>query len=105
MSQILQKPDTSPLPPPDDEEPVDPSPQKISRLPWIYRVIDRLALADHRALLVRTGIALVMMVGLALLSPSFFGWGLAVAATIVAVPISRLRAPTRQPSCPTAAPG
>jgi hypothetical protein len=92
MSQMLKKPDTPIIPPPDDEEPIEPVLPRGSRLPWFYRLVDRLALADHRALLVRIGIAVVMMTGLALLSPSFFGWGLAVAATIVAVPISRLRA-------------
>ncbi len=87
MNQTTQRPET---PRPESEDP-EPRPRD-TRLPWIYRFIDRLALGDRRALLTRIGFALLLIVGLALVSPSFFGWGLAVAATIVAVPISRLRA-------------
>jgi membrane-associated phospholipid phosphatase len=79
MSQTVDRPE-----PPRD-------PERKPRLPWIYRFVDRLALAERRALLIRIGIALGLIIGLALVSPSFFGWGVAVAATIVAVPISRLR--------------
>ena len=91
MSQTPRKPETPTLPPSDDQR-LEPSQPRGSRLPWIYRVIDRLPLANHRALLIRIGVAVVMMFGLALLRPSFFGWGLIITATIVAVPMSRLRA-------------
>lgn len=90
MSQTAQRPETPLQDPPDN--PDEQSEPRESRLPWIYRYIDKLALGDRRALLTRLGIATVLIVGLALASPSFFGWGLAVAAMIVAVPISRLRA-------------
>lgn len=49
-------------------------------------------MADRRALLIRLVVAGALLAGLILISPSFFGWGLAVAATIVLVPISRMRA-------------
>ena len=90
MRQTVERPQSPHHEPPDDPE--RPEEQRRTRLPWIYRFIDRLALGDRRALLTRIAIALGLIIGLALVSPSFFGWGVAVAATIVAVPISRLRA-------------
>lgn len=90
MSQTLQRPEAPTPEPPDEHE--SPERPHRRRRPWFFRFVDRLALGDRRALLTRIGIALGLILVLALVSPSFFGWGVAVAATIVAVPISRLRA-------------
>ena len=90
MSQTLPKPDT-PAPPEEPERSGQRDRDDAARLPWVYRVINRLALGDRRALLTRIGVAVALILVLLLISPSFFGWGLAVAATIVAVPISRLK--------------
>lgn len=51
----------------------------------------RVAFAERRALLARIVVASVLVGVLVLISPSFLGWALAVGATIIAVPISRLR--------------
>jgi len=45
----------------------------------------------QRAFGVRVLIGLVVVAGIAAINPSFFGWGLAVTAAIVAVPLSRFR--------------
>ncbi len=92
MSQATRDPDMpAPEPPgPKEEERRKPG-ENIEQLPWLYRFFDRLALGNRRALLARVGVAAGLLLGLVLLSPSFFGWGLAVAATIIAVPISKLR--------------
>lgn len=45
-----------------------------------------------RSVLVRAAIGIVVLVGIALTNPSFVGWGLAVTAALVAVPLSRFRA-------------
>ncbi|MEZ4524014.1 MAG: phosphatase PAP2 family protein [Thermomicrobiales bacterium] len=92
MSQTTNHPEPPRQRDPDDRDIQQPDPHADARLPWIYRTIDRIARGDRRALLTRIGIAVALLVALLLVSPSFFGWGLAVAATIVAVPISRLRA-------------
>lgn len=69
--------------PPDDQGPLRPPDQRrrVSPLNWTSR----------RALVIRVVFALLFLVALVLISPSYFGWGLAVAATIAAVPISKLR--------------
>jgi hypothetical protein len=90
MSQTVEQPEAPGSEPPDDQEP--PENHRRASQPWIFRLIDRLALGDRRALLTRIGVALGLILVLTVINPSFFGWGLAVAATIVAVPISRLRA-------------
>lgn len=46
----------------------------------------------RRSILVRVAIAIVAMTAILLFNPSFFGWGFAVAAMIIAVPTSRFRA-------------
>lgn len=89
MSQTTQPAQKPPTEPRERRNP-DP-PEDVRSLPWVYRVIDRLALGDRRALLARLGVALVLLAVMVVLSPSAFGWGVAVAATIVAVPISKLR--------------
>lgn len=89
MSQITRQPESPPVEPPERHD-YEPS-EEVRRLPWMYRAIDRLAQGSRRALLVRLGIAVVLLAAMVLLSPSAFGWGVAVAATIVAVPISKLR--------------
>lgn len=100
MRQVTEDPETS-SPEPENQQPPEsfvppaPSPEsgdEPARWPWLYRFIDRLALGNRRALAIRCGIALVMMIGVVLLTPSVFGWALAVAATIVAVPFHRLHA-------------
>lgn len=45
-----------------------------------------------RAFVLRLVIGILVVVGIAIANPSFVGWGLAVTAAIVAVPVSRFRA-------------
>ena len=45
----------------------------------------------HRNILIRIGIAIVVVTLLLVFNPSFIGWGAAVTAAIIAVPISRFR--------------
>jgi membrane-associated phospholipid phosphatase len=44
-----------------------------------------------RSLVIRLGIGLAVVSAIALVNPSFVGWGLAVTAAVVAVPLSRFR--------------
>src|SRR5690606_31508000 len=62
------------------------------RRSWFHWITASITFARRRAVFVRLIVAIIFLIGLILLSPSFFGWGVAVAAMIVAVPISRLRA-------------
>lgn len=82
-----------PAPPERASRPENPrtSSREARRRTWIYRLALKLTVAERRALIVRLIVATVLVAVLVLISPSFFGWALAVGATIVAVPISRLR--------------
>jgi hypothetical protein len=48
----------------------------------------------RRSILVRLGIGLAVILGIALVNPSFLGWGAAVTATIIAVPSARFKSYT-----------
>jgi membrane-associated phospholipid phosphatase len=48
----------------------------------------------RRSILIRLGIGLVVIAAIALLNPSFLGWGAAVVATIIAVPSARFKSYT-----------
>lgn len=47
--------------------------------------------ALRRSILIRLGIAVIVITGSVLLNPAFIGWGTAVTAAIIAVPVSRFR--------------
>lgn len=67
-------------------------PVRRQRRSLFNSAVASVAFARKQAFITRSIIAIIFLVVLVVLSPSFFGWGLAVAAMITAVPISRLRA-------------
>lgn len=69
--------------PPDDRD--------SRSVPFYRRIAWWMGGSRRRSLGVRAALALALLVVLIVASPSYFGWGLAVAAMIIAVPISKLR--------------
>ncbi|MCO5175623.1 MAG: phosphatase PAP2 family protein [Thermomicrobiales bacterium] len=71
---------------PQREPPVSPAPKASGGMRL------RRWASDHQNILIRIGIAIVVVSAILLFNPSFIGWGAAVTAAIIAVPISRFRA-------------
>jgi membrane-associated phospholipid phosphatase len=83
VSQTTEEP-TIAVPPSGEDGPFTDSPlsrQKRLRA-WAIR---------RRAILTRLAIGIVIVTGCLLINPSFLGWGTAVTAAIIAVPVSRFR--------------
>lgn len=69
-----------------------PSPGRLSKLRELERLSYEFSIRGFPVPVTRIVIGLGLLVLLVVLSPSYFGWALAVGATIIAVPIARIGA-------------